>query len=158
MRPDGDVLRTSPLLVGLAGEELEALVNAAEFRRFAAGERIVEEDTPSDCLFILLKGSVQVEKGPAEDPVVLTVLQEQGDFFGEMSLIDIQPRSAHIRAREDVDILAFSKKVLTSLFTRFPRVQMTIILNIARRLSLRLREANTRIVELSRAADPGTGG
>lgn len=81
---------------------------------------------------------------------MLASFAEPGDFFGEMSLIDIMPRSADIRAPESVVVLAFPKKELTAFFTQSPRVQMTMVLNISRNLSLRLREADARIVELSR--------
>ena len=93
-----DVLQASPLLLGLSAEELEVLLGIAELRTYGAGELIVEEGTASDCLFILRQGAVQVEKGMGAAPVVLAVLQDNGDFFGEMSLIDIMPRSATICA------------------------------------------------------------
>jgi len=67
-----------------------------------------------------------------------------------MSLIDILPRSANIRAEQNSRILAFPKRELTTFFTRSPRVQMTMILNIARSLSLRLREADEHILRLTR--------
>ena len=82
--------------------------------------------------------------------MLLKILDERGDFFGEMALIDILPHSADVYGRSETRILAFPKKVLTTLFSRMPRVQMALVLNIARNLSLRLREADTRIVELSR--------
>jgi CRP-like cAMP-binding protein len=73
-------------------------------------------------------------------------LDERGDFFGEMALIDILPRSATVYASGETRILAFPKQVLTTLFSRVPRVQMPLVLNIARNLSLRLRQAGTLIV------------
>jgi CRP-like cAMP-binding protein len=66
-----------------------------------------------------------------------------------MSLIDILPRSANIRATVDSRILAFPKKELSAFFTQSPRVQRTMILNISRNLSLRLRAADAKIVALS---------
>ena len=84
--------------------------------------------------------------------MALATLGDRGDFFGEMSLIDILPRSANIRTVGQVEILAFHKRGLTDFFTRSPRAQMTMILNIARHLSLRLREADNRIAELSGTA------
>ena len=65
-------------------------------------------------------------------------------------MVDIRPRSADICSYDDVEILAFPKKNLTSFFVQFPRPQMTIILNSTRSLSLRLRQGDERIVELSR--------
>ena len=149
MSSEHDLLRSSPLLLGLASDELDALVSTAERRSYRAHELVVEEGTVSDCLFVLLKGAVRVEKELDGQTVTLATLGDHGDFFGEMSLIDILPRSAHIRAAGQVEVLAFPKRELTGFFTRSPQVQMTMILNIARGLSLRLREADNRIVELS---------
>ena len=139
----------SPLLLGLTDAEVETLLAAAEERSYGDGELIVEQNTPSDCLFILTDGAVQVEHREGARSIPLARLDQSGEFFGEMSLIDILPRSADIRACGPTMVLAFPKQALTTVFTEGPRVQMTLILNISRILSLRLREANARIVELS---------
>ena len=81
---------------------------------------------------------------------MLETLEERGDFLSKMALIDILPRSLSVYSSGETRILAFSKQVLTTLFFRVPRVQMTLVLNIARNLSLRLREADKRILALSR--------
>ena len=83
------------------------------------------------------------------NPVVLATLTKAGSFFGEMSLVDTLPRSADIRAKTHAEIVAFSKRDLTSFFVQLPRVQVTMILNIARTLSLRLRDADAHIMQLS---------
>jgi len=142
--------RDSPLLVGLTDEDAADLIGIGEPRSYGAGHLVVEEGTSSDFLFILEEGAVRVEKQDGGNPVLLAVLNQPGDFFGEMSLIDILPRSADIRAECDSRVLAFPKKELTTFFTRSPRVQMTMILNISRSLSLRLREADERILQLAR--------
>lgn len=146
---ENQVLTGSPLLVGLSTDELQALLAISEGRQHAADEIIVHEGTASDCLFVLESGAVQVERQNGAHRVALATLADTGDFFGEMSLIDILPRSADIRALVDTRIMAFPKKQLTAFFTQSPRVQMTMILNISRNLSLRLREADARIVSLS---------
>lgn len=157
MSPELEVLSSSPLMHGMGEEELGALLSTTERRIYEPGDRIIEEGTPSDCLFILADGAVDVIKGEADEAVLLNTLEERGDFFGEMALIDILPRSANVYASGETRILAFPKQVLTTLFVRVPRAQMTLVLNIARNLSLRLREADVRIVELSRAASVGRG-
>ena len=151
MMTDVELLRHSPLLAGLTPDEAVALVEIAEARTYADGDTLVEEGAESDSLFILKNGSLNVEKRRenGEGAVTLTTLGDPGDFFGEMSLIDNMPRSADIRASGPAEALAFPKRQLTSFFTQSPRVQMTMILNIARNLSLRLRQADSRIVELS---------
>ena len=142
--------RNSPLLLGLTDDEVAELLGTAERRAYQAGDLVVEEGTTSDCLYIVDEGAVRVEKEDGGKPVLLAILDRPGDFFGEMSLIDILPRSANIRADRETAILAFPKRELTGFFSRSPRVQMTMILNIARNLSIRLREADERILQLSR--------
>ena len=98
----------------------------------------------SECFFVLEEGAVQVEREAGGRRITLAWLDEPGDFFGEMSSIDILPSSADIRAVVDTRLLAFPKKQLSGFFTRSPRVQMTMILNI----SLRLRVADAKILAL----------
>ena len=150
MSADPSNMAASPLLLGLASDEVSSLLAIAESRRYERGESVVQEGTASDCLFILETGAVQVQRSEDGQTITLAEFDQPGDFFGEMSLIDILPRSADIHAEIPSEILAFPKKELTSFFTSSPRVQMTMILNIARNLSLRLREADARIVELSK--------
>jgi CRP/FNR family transcriptional regulator, cyclic AMP receptor protein len=156
--PELEILSTSPLMHGMGEEELKALLSTTERRLYEAGERIIEEGAPSDCLFILADGAVDVVKGMGDEAVMLSTLDESGDFFGEMSLIDTLPRSANVLACGQTRILAFPKKVLTTVFSKMPRVQMTLVLNIARNLSLRLREADLRIADISREANASSGG
>ena len=144
----GDVA-DSPLLLGLMEQELAALFAFADRQAYQTGDLIVREGSPSDCLYILVSGVLEVVRMSEGNPVVLATLTKSGSFFGEMSLVDTLPRSADIRAKTHAEIVAFSKRDLTSFFVQLPRVQVTMILNIARTLSLRLRDADAHIMQLS---------
>ena len=139
----------SPLLVGLTEDQVESLLATGEHRSYVDGTIIVEQNAPSDCLYILTGGAAQVEHRDGGRAVPLARFEQVGEFFGEMSLLDMMPRSADIRACGPTSVMAFPKQGLTAVFTAEPRLQMTLILNISRTLSLRLREADARIVELS---------
>ncbi|MCC7261653.1 MAG: cyclic nucleotide-binding domain-containing protein [Candidatus Latescibacteria bacterium] len=152
-----ETLRASGLCMGMTEQELSDLLGASELRIHAVNDRIVAEGTPSDCLFLIEEGRVRVEKASPVGAVLIATMGEAGDFFGEMSLIDILPRSADVCAEGPVRLLAFPKRKLAEVFARFPRLQVNLILNIARSLSLRLREADDRIVELSRQVKAGAG-
>ena len=147
-RAGGDVA-DSPLLLGIMEQELTALFAFADRQAFQTGDLIVREGSLSDCLYILVSGVLEVVRMSEGNPVVLATVTEAGSFFGEMSLVDTLPRSADIRAKTDAEVLAFPKRDLTSFFVQLPRVQMTMILNIARNLSLRLRDADAHIMQLS---------
>ncbi len=148
-RAGGDDVADSPLLLGLMEQELAALFAFADRQAFQTGDLIVREGSPSDCLYILVSGVLEVVRMSEGNPVVLATLTKSGSFFGEMSLVDTLPRSADIRAKTHAEIVAFSKRDLTSFFVQLPRVQVTMILNIARNLSLRLRDADAHIMQLS---------
>ena len=147
-RAGGDVA-DSPLLLGLMEQELAALFAFADRQAYQTGDLIVREGSPSDCLYILVSGVLEVVRMSEGNPVVLATLTKAGSFFGEMSLVDAMPRSATVRAKTHAEIVAFSKRDLTSFFIQLPRAKMTMILNIARTLSLRLRDADAHIMQLS---------
>ena len=130
-----EALGSSPLMHGMGEDELGTLLRTAEERTYNVGDCIIEEGKPSDCLYILVAGVVVVTKGLGDDQVMLNTLDQCGDFFGEMSLIDILPHSANVYARDNVRVLAIPKQVLTTLFIRVPRIQMTLVLNIARNVT-----------------------
>ncbi|MDY7229014.1 cyclic nucleotide-binding domain-containing protein [Hyalangium rubrum] len=139
-----DVITASPLFEMLSQEELAHLAELAGQRRYAAGEVIFEEGALGDSLFVIVKGEVEVvhREGDAVRPI--TVLTSPA-FFGEMSVIDKEYRSATLRARTDAELLQLTMKEL-GRFRQAHRDGFTfIVINIARILSARLREANARL-------------
>ena len=147
-------LAASPLVTGLSDAQIQALAEIAEVRQYADGDPIIKEGTSSDCLFILKQGTAAVESGPAAEPTVLNTLVELGESFGEMSLIDLLPHSAHVRSRGHSEVLALSKHQLVPFFADHPDAQTAMILNIARVLSLRLRQADRRFLQVSAGSTP----
>ena len=118
MSPELEVLSSSPLMHGMGKEKLGSLLITGERRIYEPGNRIVEEGTPSDCLFILADGVVDVVKGDGDEAVLLNTLAERGDFFGEMSLIDSQPRVASARALSDTKGSVISRQSLQQRLDR----------------------------------------
>ena len=143
-------LALSPLLVGLLEEEVQAMTSTAESCEHSPGSIIVEEGSPGDTLFMLCEGEVLIEKAAGKGGrVELARLSTAGEFFGEMVFVDVMPRSATVRASRPTRLLAFHLERLRAFFDAHPGAHLTIVLNIARMLSKRLREADQRIVELT---------
>jgi CRP/FNR family cyclic AMP-dependent transcriptional regulator len=96
-----EVLRKVPLFSGLGESDLAAFADLTRERSYPKGSVIVFEDDPGDALFLVAAGQVKVVL-IAEDgrEVILSVLGE-GSFFGEMAVIDEEPRSAHVIAMDD---------------------------------------------------------
>jgi CRP-like cAMP-binding protein len=140
------VLSRSPLFEMLSNQELEYVAELSRPRKFTAGQVVFEEGELGDSLYVIVSGEVEVlrrdEKG---NPQLLTQLGPP-EFFGEMSLIDKEYRSATVRARSDAELLQLTAENLTT-FRKQHRDGFTfVVINIARVLSARLRESNARPV------------
>ena len=116
-------------------------------RRVKAQETIFEEGELGDSVYVVASGEVEVvRKDAAGKPQLIATLGPQ-QFFGEMSLIDKEYRSATVKAKSECELLHLTAENLTT-FRKQHRDGFTfVIINIARMLSARLREANIRLAE-----------
>jgi CRP/FNR family transcriptional regulator, cyclic AMP receptor protein len=139
------VLSGSPLFEMLSNQELEYVAELARPRRFAPGQLVFEEGELGDSVFVVASGEVEVAGRDASGEVKVIATLGPSQFFGEMSLIDKEYRSATVRARGECEALQLTAENLTT-FRKQHRDGFTfVIINIARMLSGRLREANTRL-------------
>src|SRR5436309_1812285 len=100
-----DALRAVPLFREVPEADLRAIAQLVRERQFAKGSVILSAGAPGDALFFIVKGQVKVTV-VAEDgrEVILSVLGD-GAFFGEMALLDDEPRSAHVITMDDTTLL-----------------------------------------------------
>ncbi|QRK08513.1 cyclic nucleotide-binding domain-containing protein [Archangium violaceum] len=139
------IISASPLFEMLSSTELAHLAELAEQRRYADGELVFEEGELGDSLYVIVRGEVEVVRGDGGGVLrPLTVLTAP-DFFGEMSVIDKEYRSATVRARTEAVLLRLTTQHLAT-FRQTHRDGFTfVVINIARILSARVREANARL-------------
>lgn len=104
-------------------------------RNFKKGGTIFHQGTPSDCAFIISSGSVEISEDTLEGEKVIGRLTEN-EIFGEMGLIDGQPRSATARALEDSVLYVMTRKSFNLLAKENPEA----LLPILKVLTSRLRE------------------
>ncbi|MFZ5470770.1 MAG: cyclic nucleotide-binding domain-containing protein [Myxococcota bacterium] len=139
------VLSTSPLFEMLSNQELEYVADLSRPRRYGSGQLVFEEGELGDSLFVIAQGEVEVLRRDATGEQKVIAVLGPPEFFGEMSLIDKEYRSATVRARSDAELLHLTAENLTT-FRKQHRDGFTfVVINIARVLSARLREANTRL-------------
>lgn len=72
---------------------------------FKMGELILEEGAAARCAYVIKTGSVQISKKRSDGSETVISTLRAGDIFGEMSMIDAEPRSANVRATEDVTLI-----------------------------------------------------
>ena len=139
-----DVLRKVPLFATMREGDILAFAELVRERSFPKGSVIVFEDDPGDALYLVAKGQVKVVLiGEDGREVILSVLGE-GNFFGEMSLIDEKPRSATVIAMVDSVVLVLRREDFQARLRTSPEIAIALL----RELSRRLRRADEKIGSL----------
>ena len=134
------------LFQGLTPQQLERVAEIIKVRDVQADEVIVHERDYGDSLFLIDRGEVEVcVASPEGDRSVATLnapspgeISYEGDFFGEMCLLDLEPRCATITAREPCRLWEINRDELYWLFGDDKELQLRILLTVARVLSRRL--------------------
>lgn len=103
----------------LSGEEIERLANASKSRIYAPGEAIVRMGRDGNSMFVIIRGSVKVQV-PEKDSLRTVNELHENDFFGEMSLLTGQPRSANVIAAEETEVLQIRKEALQPILEDNP--------------------------------------
>jgi CRP-like cAMP-binding protein len=136
-----DVLKRVPLFADLSEVELARFGEVAREREYPKNSVILFEDDPGDALYIVATGQVKVVLiGEDGREVILSVLSD-GDFFGEMALIDDEPRSAHVIAMKDSQLLVLRREDFQAQLEHHPKIALKLL----RVLVQRLRRADEKI-------------
>jgi signal transduction histidine kinase len=133
-----NTLKTSRLFGGLLTAELHQLERTLQLRRFPAGAMIFGEGDPGDGVYIIGKGTVQIvcQVGDGQRRVLSRL--EDGDFFGEMAVLDDQARSATAMAETDVEVHFIPRDDLLGALSRSPELAVRLV----KEFSLRMRDFN----------------
>ena len=136
-----DVLKKVPLFSDLSEVELARFAEVTREREYPKNSVILFEDDPGDALYIVSAGQVKVVLiGEDGREVILSVLGD-GDFFGEMALIDDEPRSAHVIAMRDSQLLVLRRDDFQAQLVAQPKIGLKLL----RVLVQRLRRADEKI-------------
>lgn len=148
-------LRTIGLFGALSEEVLAQLAKSLPLITATKGEVIFREGQPGRELFVVLSGEMEVHKRSFRgDEVRLTVLGP-GEWFGELSILDVQPRSASVRALSPSRLLVVRAQDLDSLYRHDLKSYAIVILNLARENSRRLRVADGMLADVMASVSEG---
>lgn len=140
-----ELIRRVPLFSMLTEAQAASVSQAVVKRRFKRGEAIVEQGKKSNALFIILTGRARVVSADGRGREVILASMTQGDYIGEMSLIDNEPHSATVRAEVQTDVLMLGRLE----FARCLPENTSMAYAVMKGLVQRLRHADRKIESLA---------
>jgi CRP/FNR family transcriptional regulator, cyclic AMP receptor protein len=137
--PDvASLLGQAPIFSALTDRQLKSLAKSAKVVSFAADARVVKQGEPGIGLYLILNGEAEVRQGER----TLARLGP-GQFFGEMTLLDEQPRSADVIAVRPSELAVLSRWE----FWGFAKGEPEVLQSVMREMARRLRETNRALSE-----------
>jgi CRP-like cAMP-binding protein len=137
-------LKSISFFSDMSEHDLQQIAEITEEKTYAKGEAIIEERTSAERFFIIYRGKIEITKQFEDGEQFVLAVHSDGDFFGEMALLDEGPRSATARAVEPTTVLEITRSDFETLLYKAPVVAYHII----RELSSRLRETGALLVSL----------
>ncbi len=139
-----DIAAKVPLFQGLTRKEYEAICAAMVQKKYSSNQIIVhEDDQESQTFFIIITGVVHVTVMTVEGKQTILATLQRGDFFGEMSILDGEPRSASVVAACECEILMLYRKQLLDILEKYPKIAIQMLMTMSRRLRRSNRHINT---------------
>ena len=142
---DSVLLKTVPLFSGLADRDLNRIVDLMVTKRYRKHNLIFFEDDLGQNLFIIKRGRVKISRIDESGGEVIFAILGEGEFFGELSIIDGQTRSATVTSLEDVELLVLRRGEFLDLLTQYPQISIALL----REIASRIRKSDTQIKSLS---------
>jgi CRP-like cAMP-binding protein len=137
--------RKFPLFADLDDRELTAIAAVAKSRHYAKDDVIFHADESGDVFCLIREGQVKVTMISPEGKEIILSILGPGDFFGEMALLDDEPRSATVVATENLDLVT----IWRSDFLQILAENFSITRKVLAEISQRLRHASNRIESLA---------
>jgi CRP-like cAMP-binding protein len=142
-------LREIGLFGALSDEVLDHLAATLKTTRVGPGEFVFKEGEPAREFYVVLDGEMEVLKKSRRGRETRVAILGPNDCFGEMSIVDMQPRSATIRALSPSRLLKVTTEDMDALYRHDLKSYTLIILNIARDLSRRLRTTDGLLADFT---------
>jgi CRP-like cAMP-binding protein len=140
-----DHLRNVPIFTDLSDSDLNRIASKMVSRDYEKGQMILLEESTGETFFIITSGTVKVTRLSDDGREVILALLGGSDFFGEMSLLDGEGRSANIVANEDAEVMTLSRRDFLECLETYPKIAIALL----EELAVRIRKSDQQIESLS---------
>ena len=144
VNPIIQVLENVPIFEHLTAKELSEVVRLTHERTYKKDEHVFKKLAPAEGMYVILDGGVLITDSNSE---TIFATLESGDFFGELALLDEEPRSASAISTMPSRLIGFFRTDLLTLMKRSPELGNKILLNLSRILGERLRRTNQELAK-----------
>ena len=131
---DLELLASVPIFSDLHSTDLDELHSRMSKRSYAKNDIILMEDEFGDTFFIISKGSIKITRVSEDGREVILAMLGEGDFFGEMSLLDGETRSANAIAHGDCHVLILKRHDFLLFLEKFPKIAISLLIELAGRI------------------------
>lgn len=128
------MLENIPLFSVLAKEELDVISRLAVTRNYPKNSVIINEGDHTDSLYVILSGKVKIFLTDDQQKEVIVAIQREGDYFGELALLDEAPRSASVMTMEPCSLLIVSRNAFERHLASDPKLAISLMRGLAARL------------------------
>lgn len=144
---DTNCVKCCKLFDNMTEAEISSILEGLDTLVIPSGRPVISEHASGDNLYVIIKGSVEITKDIAEnyeDMIAQLKVLEVGEFFGEMSLLDNEPRSANVISIDNCELLVIPRERFSQIAYSNPKVMF----NLIRTLSWRLRDTNQKFADV----------
>ena len=143
-----ELLTKVPAFSMLSARELKEVAAIVHKREYRSGEPVFYQGDPGLGMYIIQEGSVSITiPGKGGEQQELVALSE-GDFFGELALLDESPRSANAVCKDDCSLIGFFRPDLFDLIEKKSGLGIKIVLQLAEIVAMRLRNTDKEVTKL----------
>ena len=129
-----ELLKNIPLFSELNDRDLEKIIQVASRQRYHRDNLILIEEEVGSTMFIILSGKVKISRISDDGREVILSILSDGDFFGEMSLLDGHTRSANVTASEESELLVIRREEFLQMLRDFPQIAINLLKELAQRI------------------------
>lgn len=129
-----DLLANIPLFEGLSAGDLDIVAQRVRPRRYKDGSTIIRKDDPGVALYVIVSGKIKIHNEAPDGTDCIIAILSDGDFFGDLSMIDGGARSADASALAPSELLMLTRDDLLDILERYPRIMRCLLVTIAGRL------------------------
>ncbi len=140
-----ELLQTVPIFSELNQNDITKISERMVTRTYNKGQVILLEEATGETFFVIAGGSVKITRLSDDGREVILAILGEGDFFGEMSLLDGVGRSANVISLENSEVLTLSRNDFLDILETYPKISISLL----EELTMRLRKSDQQIESLS---------